>query len=41
MLGGVEVGNLRSDYRFTGGDRDRLIAYAEALVNLRPDLIWS
>jgi putative ABC transport system substrate-binding protein len=40
MLGWVEGGNLRMDYRFTDGDPDRLAAYAEELVNLRPDLIW-
>jgi putative ABC transport system substrate-binding protein len=41
MLGWVEGGNLRMDYRFTGGDPDRLAAYAEELVNLRPDLILA
>jgi hypothetical protein len=41
MLGWVEGGNLRVDYRFTGGDPDRRAAYAEELVNLRPDLIWA
>ena len=39
MLGWVEGGNLRMDYRFADGDPDRLAAYAEELVNLRPDLI--
>jgi hypothetical protein len=39
MLGGVEGGNLRIDYRFANGDPDRLAAYAEELVNLRPDVI--
>ena len=29
------------DYRFAGGDPDRRAAYAEELVNLRPDLIWA
>jgi putative ABC transport system substrate-binding protein len=41
MLGWVEGGNLRMDYRFTGGDPDRLAGYAEELVNLRPDLILA
>jgi putative ABC transport system substrate-binding protein len=41
MLGWVEGGNLRIDYRFAGGDPDRLSAYAEELVNLRPDLIFA
>ena len=40
MLGWVEGGNLRMDYRFAGGDPKRLAAYAEELVNLRPDLIF-
>jgi putative ABC transport system substrate-binding protein len=41
MLGWVERGNLRMDYRFTGGDPDRTAAYAEELVNLRPDVILA
>src|SRR6516162_7193911 len=41
MLGWVEGGNLRVDYRFPGGDPDRYAAYAEELVNLRPDLIFA
>jgi putative ABC transport system substrate-binding protein len=41
MLGWVEGGNLRMDYRFADGDPDRLAAYAEELVNLRPDLIFT
>jgi hypothetical protein len=41
MLGWVEGGNLRMDYRFAGGDPDPLAAYAEELVNLRPDLIFA
>jgi putative ABC transport system substrate-binding protein len=40
MLGWVEGGNLRMDYRFTG-DFDRLAAYAEELVTLRPELIFA
>jgi putative ABC transport system substrate-binding protein len=41
MLGWVEGGNLRMDYRFFSGDPDRRVAYAEELVNLRPDLILA
>jgi putative ABC transport system substrate-binding protein len=41
MLGWVEGDNLRVDYRFTGGDPDRTAAYAEELVNLRPDVILA
>ena len=41
MLGWVEGGNLRMDYRFANGDPDRIAAYAEELVNLRPDVILA
>jgi hypothetical protein len=41
MLGWVEGGNLRMDYRLADGDPDRIAAYAEELVNLRPDLIFA
>jgi putative ABC transport system substrate-binding protein len=41
MLGWVERRNLRMDYRFTGADPDLLAAYAEELVNLRPDVILA
>ena len=41
MLGWVEGGNLRIYYRFFSGDPDRRVAYAEELVNLRPDLILA
>jgi putative ABC transport system substrate-binding protein len=41
MLGWVEGSNLRMDYRFADGDPDRFAAYAEELVNLRPDLILA
>jgi putative ABC transport system substrate-binding protein len=41
MPGWVEGGNLRIDYCFAGGDPDRLAAYAEELVNLRPGLIFA
>jgi putative tryptophan/tyrosine transport system substrate-binding protein len=32
---------LRIDYGFAGGDPSRLAAYAEELVNLRPDVIFA
>jgi putative tryptophan/tyrosine transport system substrate-binding protein len=38
--GWVEGRNLWIDYRFSGGDPDRFAAYAEELVNLRPDVIF-
>jgi putative ABC transport system substrate-binding protein len=38
-FGWVEGRNLRIDYRFVAGDPCRLAAYAEELVNLRPDVI--
>jgi putative ABC transport system substrate-binding protein len=41
MLGWVEGGNLRMDYRFIGGDPSSAPAYAAELVNLRPDLIFA
>jgi putative ABC transport system substrate-binding protein len=41
MLGWVEGGNLRIDYRFADSDPDRRAAYAEELVNLRPDVIFA
>jgi putative ABC transport system substrate-binding protein len=40
-FGWVEGRNLRLDYRFSGGDPGRLAAYAEELVNLRPDVIFA
>jgi putative ABC transport system substrate-binding protein len=40
-FGWVEGRNLRLDYRFFGGDPARLAAYAEELVNLRPDAIFA
>jgi putative ABC transport system substrate-binding protein len=39
--GWVEGRNLRIDYHFAGGDPSRLAAYAEELVNLRPDVILA
>jgi putative ABC transport system substrate-binding protein len=41
MLGWVEGGNLQMVYRFAGSYPDRYAAYAEELVNLRPDLIFA
>jgi putative tryptophan/tyrosine transport system substrate-binding protein len=32
---------LRIDYRFSGGDLTGLAAYAEELLNLRPDVIFA
>src|SRR5215470_2955443 len=40
-FGWVEGRNLRIDYRFSAGDPARLAAYAEELVNLRPDVIFA
>jgi putative tryptophan/tyrosine transport system substrate-binding protein len=40
-FGWVEGRNLRIDYRFAGGSPGRFAAYAEELVNLRPDLIFA
>jgi putative ABC transport system substrate-binding protein len=40
-FGWVEGRNLRIDYRFAGYDPSRLAAYAEELVNLRPDVIFA
>jgi putative ABC transport system substrate-binding protein len=40
-FGWAEGGNLQIDYGFAGGDPSRLAAYAEELVNLRPDVIFA
>jgi putative tryptophan/tyrosine transport system substrate-binding protein len=40
-FGWAEGRNLRIDYRFSGFDPSRLAAYAEELVNLRPDVIFA
>jgi putative ABC transport system substrate-binding protein len=40
-LGWVEGRNLQIDVRFIRGGQDRLIADAEELVNLRPDVIFA
>jgi putative ABC transport system substrate-binding protein len=38
-LGWIEGRNIRIDYRFAGGDADRIHAYVSDLVNSAPDLI--
>ena len=38
-LGWVDGRNLRIDYRFAGGDADRIRTYVTELVNSAPDLI--
>jgi putative ABC transport system substrate-binding protein len=38
-LGWHDGGNVRIDYRWGGGDSDRIQSYARELVELRPDLI--
>ena len=38
-LGWFEGRNIRVDYRFAGGDSDRIKAYAAELVRLAPDVI--
>jgi putative ABC transport system substrate-binding protein len=38
-LGWRDGGNLRIDYRWGGGDSDRIHSYARELVELHPDLI--
>ena len=38
-LGWMEGRNLDLDFRFGGGDRDRIRAYAAELVRLAPDAI--
>jgi putative ABC transport system substrate-binding protein len=40
-LGWTEGGNLRVDYRFSGGDSQKLQAYAKELVALNPDVIFT
>jgi nucleotide-binding universal stress UspA family protein len=40
-LGWIEGRNIRIDYRFAGGDGDRLRAYAEELVAAKPDVIFA
>jgi len=38
-LGWIEGRNIRIDYRFAGGDADRIRTYAAELVNSAPDVI--
>src|SRR5215472_591250 len=38
-LGWIEGRNIRVDYRFAGGDADRIRTYAAELVNSAPDVI--
>ena len=38
-LGWIEGGNVRIDYRWTGGDVSRVRAYVTELVKLSPDVI--
>jgi putative tryptophan/tyrosine transport system substrate-binding protein len=40
-FGWAEGRNLRIDYRLSGGEPSSLAAYAEELVNLRPDVILA
>ena len=40
-LGWTDGGNLRIEYRWTGGDSQRLQAYAKELVDLKPDVIFT
>jgi putative tryptophan/tyrosine transport system substrate-binding protein len=39
-LGWTEGGNLRVDYRWSGGDSQKMQAYAKELVDARPDIIF-
>src|ERR1700741_3968882 len=39
-LGWTEGGNLRVDYRWSGGDSQKLQAHAKELVDARPDVIF-
>ena len=39
-LGWTEGGNLRVDYRWSGGDSQKTQAYAKELVDARPDIIF-
>ena len=39
-LGWTEGGNLRVDYRWWGGDSQKMQAYAKELVDARPDIIF-
>ena len=39
-LGWTEGGNLRVDYRWSGGDSQKIQAHAKELVDARPDVIF-
>jgi putative tryptophan/tyrosine transport system substrate-binding protein len=40
-LGWAEGGNLRIDYRWSGGDSQKTQAYAKELVDARPDILFT
>jgi putative tryptophan/tyrosine transport system substrate-binding protein len=40
-LGWTEGGNLRVDYRWSGGDNQKTQAYAKELVDARPDILFT
>ena len=40
-LGWTEGGNLRVDYRWSGGDIQKMQAYAKELVDARPDILFT
>jgi putative ABC transport system substrate-binding protein len=40
-LGWTDGGNIRIDYRWAGGDVERLQSYAKELVDLQPDVIFA
>jgi putative ABC transport system substrate-binding protein len=40
-LGWTEGGNLRVDYRWSGGDSQKTQAYAKELVDARPDILFT
>ena len=40
-LGWTDGANLRIDYRFAAGDRDRLAAASKELVTLKPDVLLA
>src|SRR5260221_5350398 len=41
QLGWTDGRNVRIDYRWGGGDADRVREYAAALLALRPDLVFA
>lgn len=40
-LGWTDGGNFRIDYRWSGGDNQKLQVYAKELVDLKPDVIFT